>query len=130
MPVRVVERVKRVKQLLLGLPLVLKKVNVVKEQHIHKPVLVLKRRHTVVPYGLNKLVGKTLGGAIDNFPIRVVVDIVAYGLHKMGFPQPNPAVYEKRVIRHPRVPAYGNGRVGREIIVVPYHIPLKRVILP
>ena len=94
------QRLKGVEELLLCALLAADKLDIVHQQHICRPVLVVELVGGVVADRLDDLIGELLPFDVDAVVIRVVfLDLVHDGQHQMGFAQPGPAVDEQRVVR-------------------------------
>src|SRR6056297_3556338 len=82
-----------------------------------------------VSNGLDKLIGKGLGGYIHHPCLVVVVMyIVADGLNQMSFSKPNSPVNEAGVVSGARVLRDGDTRISRKRVVIADYKVLKTVI--
>src|SRR6056297_3046682 len=82
-----------------------------------------------VPDGLDKLIGKGLGGYIHHpCLVIVVMYVVADGLNQMSFSKPNSPVNEAWVVSGARVLRDGDTRICRKRVVVADNKVLKAVI--
>src|SRR3712207_1645161 len=98
-----VERVEGVEERLLGLHLVLQKLDVVHQEHVVLPVAPLEVERRVVPHGVDKVVGELLAGHVTNAHRGILVlDVVAHGAQEVRLAQPDPPVDKERVVDEPR----------------------------
>ncbi len=105
----IVKAVEGVKKLLLGAFLVGQKMNVVDEKDIYVPELLLEFMGLVVLDGQDKFVDEFFGAHIGNFcSLYVAEDVIADGVHEMGFPQADTAPEEKGVVGH--AGGFGDGQ--------------------
>ena len=79
--------VEGVEKLLLGGFPVPEELDVVDEEHVDVPVFFPEGFQPVVFHAFDQLIGEGFAGNVQHFHIRVVLpDLVADGVHQMGFP--------------------------------------------
>ena len=125
-----VERVEGVKELLLGLLLLLQELDVVDEKDVVGSVASLETFDGVVPQGVDEVVGEHLDGHVADSKLwRVREDVVSYRLEKMGLPKSHSPVDEERVVRRARGLGGGKRRGVGEPVRGPDDEVVERVFL-
>ena len=93
------EGVEGIKKLLLGGILARDKLHIVHHQHIHIAVFAAELGVGVVLYGVDKLVCKGFAGNVGYAVSGVIVlYVVAYCVHKVGFAKADVAVYKEGIV--------------------------------
>ena len=128
--VRVVQRVERVEELLLGSLLALEELDVVDQEDVHETVLVLE----LVPRFLldreDELVGECLHGHVGNLQVgKLPVDRVSDGLHEMSLSQADASVDEAGIVPGSRVRGDGQRSIRGKGVGFPDDEPLECVLL-
>src|SRR3954447_6941716 len=96
---RLVQRIKRVKELFLGTFLLGEELDIIHQQHVNVAKLVAKTGHLVVAQRVDHFVSELLAGYVaDGCLTDAASDLVSDGLHEMGLAHANTAVQEQRVV--------------------------------
>ena len=115
--VGVMQRIEGVEELLLGALLAGEELDVVDQQQIDAAETVAEAHHLVVLDGVDHLVGELFGGEIDDGAVGLAqLDLMADGLHEVGFAHAHAAVEEQRVVRLAGSGGYGQGRGVGELV--------------
>ena len=111
------ELVERVEEFLLHAFLVAEKLNVVDQQHVGVPVLVVEPSHVVVVDAGEEVVAEFFTGDVNDLVFRVIfVHLVGNGVHQVGLSQTGGTVDEQGVVVLARFFCHGGaGRVGELI---------------
>ena len=94
-----IQRVEGVEELFLRALLSREKLNVVDQQHVDVPVALPEVRHSVIPNGVDDLVGKLLGRDVGNSKVRLLRNVIADGIEQVCLAQSDPSVDKERVVR-------------------------------
>jgi hypothetical protein len=127
---RVIERIEGMEQLFLRLDFLLQKMDIVDEQHVGVSILVLKIGRFVVLDRLDELVGKVLGGNVDDLAALFLPREVSDRLHEVGLSESDASVDEAGVIRRSGVFRDRQGGVRREGVVFPNDEIVKGIVFP
>src|SRR5271157_6013735 len=128
--VRVVERVEGVEQFLLGAFLALEKLDVIDEQNIHEPVLVLELVPRLFLDGENELIGECFHRDIGDLQVgKLPVDGIADGLNEMRLPEADAPIDQAGIVAGAGVSRNGERGVRGERVRLPDDEPFKGVLL-
>ena len=98
--VRVVQRIERVEELLLGPFAVLQELDVVDQQDVDVAVPALERAGLVVAQRVDEVVGELLGRHVPHVPrVAELRGVVTDRVQQVGLAEPGAAVDEQRVVR-------------------------------
>ncbi len=85
-------------EVVLGLLLVGKELDIVDDQHIDRSIVVDELLRLVVLDGIDELQCKALGACIDHRAVgTLLVDLVTYRLHKMCLAETDSSIDHKRI---------------------------------
>ena len=117
----------RIEEFFLRSVLVGKKLHIVDQQQIERVVALLELVKSAALVGLNHIRHKLLGVDVENFGIWAVgQQLVAHGMHQVGFAQAHTAIDEKRVVQVPGHARHVHGRRARHAVGRALHQGLER----
>ena len=109
--------VEGIEKFLLGGYLAGNELDIVHHQHVHVPVFVAELGVGVLLDRLDQLIGKGLAGHVDDLKGgEGFLDLVADGVHQMGFAQAHAPVHEQGVVGPGWAVRHGPGRGIGEIV--------------
>src|SRR3989344_5242399 len=98
--IAVVERIEKVKELLLRLLGVRDELHVIHDEHVVLAVLVLEAVRATGAHGIDVIDSEALRGHIENLLVRVrFLEMIPYRLNEVRLAAPRRAVNEERVVR-------------------------------
>src|SRR3989344_2464091 len=98
--IAVVERIEKVKELLLRLLGVRDELHVIHDEHVVLTVLVLEAVRATGAHGIDVIDSEALRGHIENLLVRVrFLEMIPYRLNEVRLAAPRRAVNEERVVR-------------------------------
>ena len=110
--VRLFQGFKGMEEFFLGGFLFPQELDIVDEQHIDVPVFVPEGFVGVVLDGADQFVGEGFTGGVEDFHLgEFLVDIVADGVHQVGFPQAGIAVEKQGIVAFGRRVGHPHGEV-------------------
>ncbi len=86
------------KKFLLGLIFSRHELNVVNKKDIHRAVLVVELGHLFISDGIDKIIDKRFRTQVVNLAGATGLDLISYGMEKMGLAEANTAINKKRVV--------------------------------
>ena len=114
---RIVKRIKRVKELGLRAFLPGEELDVVDQQDVDRPVALPKIDHAIVAHRVDHLVHEPLGRDVGQLHVAIVLQhVLPDRVHQMGFAEPHATVDEQRVVRARRRLGDGPRRSVRKLI--------------
>ncbi len=97
---RVVQRVERVEELLLGRVLAGDELDVVHQEHVELTVAALEFLHALETQGIDEVVQETLGRQIQDLGVRIAaLHLLRDRMHEVGLPEADTAVEKQGVVR-------------------------------
>ena len=114
---RIVERVERVEELGLRAFFAGEKLDVVDQQHVHRPIALAEIEHAIVADRVDHLVHESLGRDVGELQIAIVLQhVVPDRVHQVRLAETHAAVDEQRVVRTRRRFGHRAARRVRKLI--------------